>query len=117
MTSSTPETPDYIQAYDAHWKHIVENEDGTLNKDQVARELSDALVIQQHLTRIYCEVSGDRVSKPFTLPSVVIAMYHDSLMEAADEAISQLITNLEEAERGPFAATATVVALIRELTS
>lgn len=106
---------DYMETYDNHWKHIVENEDGTLNKDQVARELADALTIQRSLSEIYCEVSDNRVSKPFTLPSVVIAMYHDSLTEAADESIDQLIADLEEDERGPFASTAEVVALIREL--
>ena len=108
--------PDYMETYEAHWKDIVENEDGTLNKDKVARELHDALVLQGHLSEIYCEVSDNRVSKPFTLPSVVISMYHDSLTEAAGEAIDELIAGFQQAEQAPFKSTAEVVALIRELS-
>jgi hypothetical protein len=55
----------------------------------VARELADALTLQRHLTEIYDEVSRGRVSKPFTLPSVVTSMFHEALMEAADEAVSE----------------------------
>ena len=32
---------DYEKEYNDFWKDIVENEDGTLNKDQVMRELYD----------------------------------------------------------------------------
>jgi hypothetical protein len=107
---------DYMQTYEEHWKPIVENEDGTLNKDQVARELHDALTLQSSLVEIYCEVSGGAVSKPFTLPSVVISMYQDSLTEAADEAVNELIDDLKKHGQGPYASVADVVAVIRELT-
>jgi len=105
------EQPDYMQEYEQHWQHIVEQPDGTLNKDQVARELADALTIQRHLSEIYVEVSNGPVSKPFTLPSVVIAMYHDELTEARDEAIRELIEELEVRDTDPA-----LVSLIREIT-
>jgi hypothetical protein len=114
--TTTPETPDYMVTYASHWQHIVENPDGSLNKDQVAREMADYLMIMEHCTEIYSEVSRSRVSKPETLPSVVIGMYHEALTEAEDDAIRSLIEELEDAERGPFASTAEVVALIREMT-
>jgi hypothetical protein len=116
MTAQTADQPDYMETYETFWKSIVENEDGTLNKDQVARELSDALTLQHHLTEIYSEVSGGAVSKPFTLPSVVTAMYHDQLNEAADEAVGELIDDLTKHGQGPYASVAEVVSLIRELT-
>ena len=71
---------DYLQIYDEFWKRIVENEDGTLNKDQVARELADCKIYMDHLTEIYCWASGDAVSKPNTLPSVVIGLAEERLM-------------------------------------
>jgi hypothetical protein len=108
-----PEEPDYMAVYNDHWKPIVENPDGTLNKDQVARELSDALSLCRHLTEIYAEVSNGQVSKPFTLPSVVIAMYHDSLMEAGDQAIRDLIESLDETDDASYTITE-VITLIRK---
>jgi hypothetical protein len=116
MTTTQTETTGYMQTYETFWKAIVENEDGTLNKDQVARELSDALALQGHLTEIYMAVSDGRVSKPFTLPSVVIAMYEDSLTEAADAAINDLITALEEDDDGSYPPVAEFVETIRTLT-
>jgi hypothetical protein len=114
--TTTPETPDYMVTYAGHWQHIVENPDGSLNKDQVARELADYLMIMKHCAEIYSEVSRGRVSKPETLPSVVTGMYHEALNEAEDDAIRSLVEELEDAEQGPFASTAEVVALIRDLT-
>lgn len=113
--STTTET-DYMQTYESFWKPIVENEDGTLNKDQVARELSDALTLQEHLTEIYGVVSGDRVSKPFTLPSVVAEMYRESLTEAADDAIRDLVSDIETHGQGFCVSVPDVVHLIWQLT-
>ena len=110
-----PEEPDYMTVYNDHWKPIVENPDGTLNKDQVARELSDALTVSRHLTEIYCEVSNGQVSKPFTLPSVVISMYHDELMEAADQAIRDLIEGLDQTGDARYTITE-FVAMVRKVT-
>jgi len=91
------------------------NPDGTLNKDQVARELADALTLQRHLSEIYSEVSSGRVSKPFTLPSVVTEMFHEALTEAADEAINDLVAKLAERQAGPYS-TQEIVESIRQIT-
>jgi len=107
--------PEYMQDYESFWKRIVEHPDGTLNKDQVARELADAVTLQRHLSEIYSEVSSGRVSKPFTLPSVVTEMFHEALAEAADEAVCDLITELEERQAGPYT-TAEIVTAIRDIT-
>jgi len=107
--------PDYMQDYESYWKNIVENPDGTLNKDQVARELADALTLQRHLSEIYSEVSSGRVSKPFTLPSVVTEMFHEALTEAADEAINDLVAKLAERQAGPYS-TQEIVESIRQIT-
>lgn len=109
--TTTDDQPDYMQEYERFWKEIVEHPDGTLNRDQIARELADALTLQRHLSEIYSEVSSGQVSKPFTLPSVVTAMYHDGLTEVRDEAIRELIEELEDRETDPQ-----IVAVIREIT-
>ena len=68
---------DYLQIYDEHWKRLVEFPDGTLNKDQVARELSDCSMYMNHLAEIYDYVTHGRVSKPNTQPAAVIQIIEE----------------------------------------
>ena len=69
-----------------HWIPIVTNPDGSLNLDQIKRELHDAQMYYDHCTRIYDHVTNGRVSKPNTLPSVVIAIHDDLRTKEIDEA-------------------------------
>lgn len=57
---------DYKQEYEEFWKAIVENKDGTLNKDQVMKELSDYSMIIDNCTRAYDLLSDGAISKPNT---------------------------------------------------
>ncbi len=61
----------YQKVYEEFWKDIVENEDGTLNKDQVMRELADYSVILKSVPEVYIEVAN--LSKPLTKPEVIIS--------------------------------------------
>ena len=56
----------YQQEYEDFWKDIVENEDGTLNKDQVMRELSDYSMVMDNCARAYCLMTKQRISKQNT---------------------------------------------------
>jgi len=67
-------TKDYEQTYNDHWKELVENPDGTLNKDSVMRELHDFSFLQDQAARVYCHVTGDRLSKLSYFASSVIAV-------------------------------------------
>lgn len=58
---------DYIQEYEEFWKDIVENEDGTLNKDQVMRELSDYSMVMDNCARAYSLMTKQRISKQNTM--------------------------------------------------
>ena len=57
---------DYEKEYEEFWKDIVENEDGSLNKDQVMRELSDYSMIIDNCTKAYMIMSDGMISKPHT---------------------------------------------------
>lgn len=107
---------EYMDTYNEHWKRIVENPDGSLNKDQVARELADAVTLSGHLTEIYLGVTNEAIGNSFTKPEEVMKILEQRLLDAADDQIDDLISTLEEDDRGPFASTAEVVTLIRELT-
>lgn len=79
------DTPDYMQSYADHWQSIVENEDGTLNKDQVARELFDYTTLIGNATEVYLAVTGERFGKVTTSPSAVIDAANERISEALAE--------------------------------
>lgn len=112
--------PEYLKTWAEHWAPIICRPDGTLNFGQLARELADYWNLIGWTAEVYCHVTGDRISKPNTLPSAVISVADERTQELIDEeageAIDSLIEDLEGAERGPFATTAEVVTLIGELT-
>lgn len=82
--------PDYLRDYRENWAHIVEHPDGTLNRDQVARELADYAVVMDQASQVYDELTGGRLSKPNTAAHHVISHANDRA--AADHAVNLLCT-------------------------
>lgn len=62
--------PDYMVTYRRYWADIVEP-DGVLNRDQVARELSDYTVVMEQASAVYEELAG--LSKPNTAAVHILA--------------------------------------------
>lgn len=75
------EEQDYIQEYNDFWKDIVENEDGTLNKDQVMRELSDYSMVMDNCARAYCLMTHSRISKQNTMFFEVENIFYDLFID------------------------------------
>lgn len=69
---------DYEKNYEEFWKGIVENKDGTLNKDQVMRELADYYMVMDNCERAYDLMSDSRISKPNTKFFEVEAIFNDT---------------------------------------
>jgi len=69
---------DYKQEYNNFWKNIVENEDGTLNKDQVMRELSDYSMVMDNCSSAYSVMTDGIISKPNTLFSAVEGIFNEN---------------------------------------
>ena len=78
---------DYEKTYDEFWKSIVENPDGSLNLDQIKRELHDFHFQMGNTTKVFMHVTGGKVSKPNTLAEVVNALADDWCQDAVDEAM------------------------------
>jgi hypothetical protein len=122
MTAETETAPeradgrDYETVYADDWRHIVENPDGTLNPDQVKRELHDYSTLLRQVPVAYDEATGGRLSKPHTLPCHIADAVNERLDKAAADAINDLIKSLEAGPGDSFASVADVVGLIRELT-
>jgi len=100
--------PDYMVQYEAFWAPIVEPE-GVLDRDQVARELSDYSVVMEEASKVYSELAG--LSKPNTAAHYILSAaeeryaetYADFLcdrayaaLEDGDEATSELLREIAE---------------------
>ena len=57
---------DYISEYYDFWEDIVENEDGSLNKDQIMRELSDYSMVLDNCAKAYYTMTDGMISKQNT---------------------------------------------------
>ena len=91
---------DYEKDYDELWLSIVENEDGTLNKDQVKRELSDYSMILDHCAKAYATMTNGRISKQntcfFEVENIFNELYLDRQIVALDMEEFLKTDNLEE---------------------
>lgn len=58
-------------------------------------ELADIGILVQHLTKIYDYASGGKVTKPMTLPEVVIALSEDRENTDAESAVKEETAHLE----------------------
>jgi hypothetical protein len=80
--------PDYAKRYEEFWKEIVENPDGTLNKDQVMRELSDYSAVMHEVAIAYDSVTG-KFSKPNTAAHHVISAVDERIAKAARDDLDE----------------------------
>jgi len=77
------------EIYNSLFKDIVENPDGTLNKDQVMRELADYTVILEEVPKVYCHITNGRVSYPNTHANVVIGIADEVEQERWEEWLNE----------------------------
>jgi hypothetical protein len=73
---------DYKKDYEDFWKEIVENKDGSLNKEQIMKELSDYSMLQENMANLFCLATGNKVSYVTTLPGVVYSLFEEELSDA-----------------------------------
>ena len=66
--------------YQEFWKDIVENEDGTLNKEQVKKELCDFSMVMDNCTKAYIEMTCNNISKPNTYFSEVLGIFREKFL-------------------------------------
>lgn len=67
--------------YQEFWKPIVENPDGSLNIEQVKKELSDFKMVMDGASKVYDQITGSRISKPNTDPDTVLSYAEEHYRE------------------------------------
>ena len=68
---------DYKENYENFWKDIVENEDGSINKDQLMRELADYSMVMHNCAMAYSTMTNQIISKQNTKFSAVESIFND----------------------------------------
>lgn len=69
------------QIYNDFWKEIVENEDGSLNKLQVMKELYDYYHVMHNCSCAYDLMSCGAISKPNTYFYQVEGLFNDNYIK------------------------------------
>lgn len=69
-------------AWNSIWKEVIENPDGTLDKEALKKELHVYSVLFQSVQLAYSTLTGGEVSHPFTKLDVLLAyvdMYNEEM--------------------------------------
>lgn len=74
-----------IQAqYEKFWKVLVENPDGTVNKEHLMKELYDFSMLIFNLQELYDRITNGRISHPATKPEEILEEFEQRLAESYD---------------------------------
>lgn len=86
------------QNYNEFWKEIVENEDGTLNKEQVKKELYDYSMVMDNCTRAFMEMTCGLISKPNTMFFEVLSIFQDKYYDAyiTKDDVKEMIEKIDD---------------------
>jgi len=85
------ELKSHEEVYDDFWKDIVENPDGTLNMDQLKRELAEWKFAMGEVAKVYCHVTGGQLSKPMYYAKDVIEFAEDYISQRCAWAIEDFL--------------------------
>jgi len=87
---------EYEETYERSWREVVENPDGSLNLDQVKRELHDYWQIMGEVSKVYDDVTGGQISKPNAHASAVISAANECTQEWLDDRIAEWTKDIIE---------------------
>jgi len=79
------------EGFDEHLFAVCYPDLDTMSRDDLVRALkaesSDVWMLERHVSRAYCWMTNDMISKPTTLPEAVIAVAEDIRSQEIDEAV------------------------------
>ena len=88
------------KVYQEFWKDIVENEDGTLNVEQVKKELADYSMVMDNCLSAYEEMSGGLITKPNTYFSEVLKIFQEKFwnVDFVKDDIRDMLKDVDDIE-------------------
>lgn len=75
------------EEWESFWKEIVTNEDGTINIEQIKKELADFSFVMEQVPKVYCHITGDAMSKVIYKAEDVIRVADDHFNKSLKEAL------------------------------
>lgn len=79
----------YGEQWETFWKGIVCNADGSINIDQVKKELYDFSFLLDQIPKVYCHITGSRMSKVMYRAETVISVADDYQQQLIDQAVRE----------------------------
>lgn len=78
------------EEFKSFWVPIIfDLKNGRLNLEQLKKELYDYSMLLENVPKVYCEITGGKISKPNTDVSEVIGEFNNLLNETVDMAIEE----------------------------
>ena len=78
--------PLYELIYNEVYKELLENPDGTINKDRLMRELADYIVLMENASQVYQHILQKRIAQPASLhASTIIGIYEKRLLKICED--------------------------------
>ena len=65
------------EVWQEFWKDIVCDESGTINLEQLKKELYDYSIVLNEVPKVYCEITDNLLSKPFYNAETVLGIFRD----------------------------------------
>jgi hypothetical protein len=75
------------ERWDNFWKEILILPDGSIDVEQLKKELCDFSVLINNIPKIFDAITGGMVSKPMTDPDVVISLHDDYVDRMVEQAV------------------------------
>lgn len=75
--------------WEGFWKPRVTNEDGSINIEQLKKELWSSSFIADQCSKVYCEVTNSTLSKPNYYADGVISCYNDCQESLIDKEMAK----------------------------
>lgn len=76
-------TPEVEQCYQEFWKDIICNEDGSINIEQLKKELYDYSGVLDNVPAVYCEITGGMLSYPTYKSETVLNIFREKYYDKA----------------------------------
>jgi hypothetical protein len=79
------------EIWESFWKPIVTTPDGQINLDQLKKELADFSFVMDEVPKVYCHITGSRMS--------YITYYAEDVIRVADDYAQECYREDRESER------------------
>lgn len=64
------------------WKPLLYNREGKLSLRKIENEMHDLIFIYNQVSYVYCEITGNRLSKPTYYADTILSEYNREIEEA-----------------------------------